>query len=83
MVSEQPTRKVVKELRAAGFLPDRTKGSHTWWKHPTGVGTPVPDGHRTISPGVYRNITNAIAEAQHFEAIKSSLALAEDEPDQD
>lgn len=67
MVSEQPTRKVVKDLRAAGFSPARTRGSHTWWTHPTGVATPVPDGHRTISPGVYRNIVSAMAEATRLE----------------
>lgn len=31
MVSEQRTRKVVKELAAAGFEPIRSKGSHTVW----------------------------------------------------
>lgn len=60
MVSSQPTRKVVRELTDAGFAPDRTAGSHTWWKHPSGVSVAVPDGHREISPGVYRKITKAI-----------------------
>ena len=64
MVSEQPTRKVVKELRKAGFTRDRTVGSHSWWKHPSGVGVAVPDGHRTISPGVYRAVLKAMKEAQ-------------------
>lgn len=63
MVSEQPTRKVTRELKAAGFSPARTTGSHTYWTHPTGVSIAVPDGHRTISPGVYRKICAAIAEA--------------------
>ena len=64
MVSSQPTRKVVKELRSAGFTEDRTAGSHTWWKHPSGVAVAVPDGHREISPGVYRNILAAIKKSE-------------------
>lgn len=63
MIAEQPTRKVQKELRDAGFHPDRTKGSHTMWitadgKHQVSV----PDGHRTITPGVYRKIQKVIKE---------------------
>jgi len=61
MVSEQPTRKVVRMLRDAGFEPSRTVGSHTWWAKGS-VGVPVPDGHRTISPGVYRKVLKAIEE---------------------
>lgn len=62
MVSEQPTRKVLRELRKAGFEPTRTQGSHTWWKHPDGRQMSVPDGHSTISPGVYRKIVAMIKE---------------------
>jgi len=29
MVSDEPTRKILKELREAGFKPIRKKGSHT------------------------------------------------------
>lgn len=64
MIAEQPTRKVTRELRAAGFTPVRTVGSHTRWEHPSGVAISVPDGHRTISPGVYRNILKALKEAK-------------------
>ncbi|WP_203754710.1 type II toxin-antitoxin system HicA family toxin [Cellulomonas chitinilytica] len=64
MIAEQPTRKVQRELRDAGFAPVRTVGSHTWWEHSSGIGVAVPDGHRTISPGVYRKIAKAIKEAQ-------------------
>ena len=64
MIAEQPTRKVTRELRDAGFEPARTVGSHTWWEHPSGKGIAVPDGHRTISPGVYRKIMKAIEEAR-------------------
>lgn len=63
MVAEQKTRDVQAELRKAGFEPVRGDGSHTWWKHPGGTAIPVPDGHRSISPGVYRKIKNAITEA--------------------
>ncbi len=64
MISEQPTRKVTRELRAAGFEPTRTVGSHTRWEHPSGVTVTVPDGHRTISPGVYRQIMKALKEVR-------------------
>lgn len=62
MVSEQPTRKVVKALRDAGFLPVRTVGSHTVWVNGS-ISISVPDGHKTISPGVVRKINKAIEEA--------------------
>jgi predicted RNA binding protein YcfA (HicA-like mRNA interferase family) len=64
MVSEEPTRKMVKELRDAGFVPIRKRGSHTWWEHSSGIGVPVPDGHRTISPGVVRSVRKAIEETR-------------------
>lgn len=65
MVTEQPTRKVVKALRAAGFSSVRTVGSHSTWVSADGVvKVTVPDGHRTISPGVYRKILAAMKEAQ-------------------
>ncbi|MCZ9635298.1 type II toxin-antitoxin system HicA family toxin [Rhodococcus sp. BH5] len=57
MVADQLTRKVVKELKTAG--------SHTTWKSENGkVHVSVPDGHRTISPGVYRKVLKAIQEAK-------------------
>ncbi|WP_375386714.1 type II toxin-antitoxin system HicA family toxin [uncultured Microbacterium sp.] len=63
MVSEQPTRKVEKQLRDAGFESARTSGSHSVWVKGA-VSITVPDGHRTISPGVYRKILTAIKEAE-------------------
>lgn len=55
MVSEQPTRKVVREFLAAGWSSARTRGSHSTWKCATGRhSATLPDGHKTISPGVYR-----------------------------
>lgn len=63
MVTEQPTRKMVKLLKAENFTELRTVGSHTMWSKGT-VTVSVPDGHRTISPGVVRQINNAIKEAK-------------------
>lgn len=51
---------MLRELRAAGFEPVRSRGSHTMWAHPGGARVPVPDGHATISPGVYRQVLTAI-----------------------
>lgn len=62
MVSEQDTRKVVKALRAAGWVPGHKVGSHTKWIGPNGTTFPLPDGHRTVSPGVYRNLLKAMKE---------------------
>ena len=61
MVSDQPTRKIVKALTEAGFQRIRTTGSHSWWEK-NGVGISVPDGHRTISAGVVRKVMKAIEE---------------------
>lgn len=64
MVKEQATRAVLKQLKAAGFSPARTVGSHTMWVSADGsVRVSVPDGHRTISAGVYRKVLRAIEEA--------------------
>ncbi len=63
MVSEQPTRTIVKRLKYAGFTRTRTAGSHSVWIHPSGVQVVIPDGHRTISPGVVRQVDKAITEA--------------------
>lgn len=60
MIAEQPTKKIQKLLREAGFTPQRTVGSHTFWTGPNGASIAVPDGHRTISPGVVRKIHKAI-----------------------
>ncbi|MGX9348182.1 type II toxin-antitoxin system HicA family toxin [Microbacterium sp. KNMS] len=62
MVSEQPTRKVIKTLTDAGWRPVRTVGSHTTWQGPNGTRFPLPDGHKAISPGVYRKLLKAMKE---------------------
>jgi len=63
MIAEQPTRKVIKQLHAAGFTRVRdAKGSHSKWACPTGKhAVTIPDGHKTISPGVLRNVNKVIA----------------------
>jgi predicted RNA binding protein YcfA (HicA-like mRNA interferase family) len=55
---------VVKRLKAAGFERVSTDGRHSKWQHPSGVWVPVPDSHRTISPGVVRKIDKAIEESE-------------------
>lgn len=63
MVSEQPTRKVLRELKDAGFTAARRDGSHTVYVNGA-VSVSVPDGHRMISPGVYRKVLKKIEEAR-------------------
>ncbi|MGP6178203.1 type II toxin-antitoxin system HicA family toxin [Microbacterium sp. A196] len=62
MVSEQPTRKVTKMLRRKGWRPLRAVGSHTTWEGPNGTLFTLPDGHGTISPGVYRKLLKTLNE---------------------
>jgi predicted RNA binding protein YcfA (HicA-like mRNA interferase family) len=57
------TRDFLKALRAAGWSPGKTVGSHTKWHCPGDRhSVPVPDGHRVISPGVVRSV-NAKVES--------------------
>jgi predicted RNA binding protein YcfA (HicA-like mRNA interferase family) len=49
-------------LRNAGWIPIRTVGSHTTWQGPNGTRYPIPDGHRTISVGVYRGLLKKVEE---------------------
>lgn len=63
MVSEQPTRKVVRDFKKAGWTkaPQQPSGSHTKWQCPSLTHTfPLPDGHRHISPGVVRKAYEAL-----------------------
>jgi predicted RNA binding protein YcfA (HicA-like mRNA interferase family) len=64
MAKAEKTTDITKRLRAAGFESIDAKGSHTKWVHPSGVTVIVPTGHRTISPGVVRNIDKAIANSK-------------------
>jgi predicted RNA binding protein YcfA (HicA-like mRNA interferase family) len=64
VVKAEPTRSVIKRLKAAGFTRTSTDGRHSKWTHPSGAWVPVPDSHRTISPGVVRKINEAIKESE-------------------
>lgn len=72
MAKEESTRSVTKRLRKAGFERVSTDGRHSKWVHPSGAWVPVPDSHRTISPGVVRKIDKAIAETQSARPTKAS-----------
>jgi predicted RNA binding protein YcfA (HicA-like mRNA interferase family) len=64
VVKEEPTRQVTKRLKEAGFNRISTDGRHSKWQHPSGVWVPLPDSHRTISPGVVRKVNEAIDKAR-------------------
>ncbi len=65
MISEQPSRKMVREMKAAGWMPVRTVGSHTVYKCSCGSHSfTLPDGHKTISAGVVRKCRSAIEECK-------------------
>lgn len=64
MLTDHYTRKVVEELESAGFAALRTDGSHTVWVSENGkVHVNVPGDRRTVSPGGYRKMLEAIEEA--------------------
>ena len=60
MVSDQSTRKVIRMFTDAGWARLRTVGSHSVWQSKSGATVVIPDGHRRISPGVYRNLVKAL-----------------------
>ncbi|KLO31567.1 hypothetical protein ABW16_01630 [Mycolicibacter heraklionensis] len=61
MIAPAPTREIVKQLKKLGFTSRDGKGSHTKWICPHGkYDVSLPDGHRTISPGVRRQVNEAI-----------------------
>ena len=65
MVGEQPTRKVVKAFRDAGWRRVRTEGSHSLYECSCGQHAFVlPDGHRVISPGIVRKVDKALEECE-------------------
>jgi predicted RNA binding protein YcfA (HicA-like mRNA interferase family) len=50
-------REVVRALERAGFVRERTRGSHVFLKHPDGRATTVPiHSGETIGPGLLRAI---------------------------
>ncbi|WP_163757489.1 hypothetical protein [Mycobacterium botniense] len=66
MVKEEPARTITMRLRKSRFSPTDAAGSHTKWLHLLGPSVSIPYGHRTISPGVVRQINNAIAQAERL-----------------
>ena len=64
MVSAEPTRKMVKLLRQAGWTPGKTVGSHTKRYSPDGRTLSIPDGHKMTSPGLVRQIQKAIEDTK-------------------
>ncbi|WP_078314738.1 type II toxin-antitoxin system HicA family toxin [Mycobacterium sp. D16Q16] len=61
MIAPAPTREIVKQLKKAGFTARPGKGSHTVWTCSHGsYSVSLADGHRTISPGVRRQVDTAI-----------------------
>lgn len=65
MTKEEETRKVVKALRDAGFVPaEKFVGSHRKWYGPNGEIVPLPEGHKTISPGVMRKVLKALGRKE-------------------
>ncbi|MEU5404437.1 type II toxin-antitoxin system HicA family toxin [Nocardia asteroides] len=63
MIAEQPTRKVLQALKKEGWSKLRGgAGSHSIYGCRSGKhDVSVPDGHRTVSPGVVRTIFKAVA----------------------
>jgi predicted RNA binding protein YcfA (HicA-like mRNA interferase family) len=50
-------KEIVRALERAGFIADRTRGSHVFLKHPDGRATAVPiHSGETIGPGLLRAI---------------------------
>lgn len=58
MVSEEPTRDVIKRLKDASFV------LVSKWRHPSGAWVPVPISHRKVSPGVVRKVNRAIEDSK-------------------
>lgn len=61
MIAPAPTREIVKQLKKAGFTSRDGKGSHTMWTCAHGnYSVSLVSGHRTISPGVRRQVDDVI-----------------------
>ena len=65
VIASAPTKQIVKQLKAAGFTSRPGKGSHSTWICAHGsCKVSLPDGHRTISPGVRRQVDAALAACE-------------------
>lgn len=61
MIAPAPSRQIVKQLKDAKFTSRPGKGSHTVWNCRHGrFEVSVATGNKTISPGVRRQVDNAI-----------------------
>jgi predicted RNA binding protein YcfA (HicA-like mRNA interferase family) len=61
VIAPVPTREIVKLLKKAGFTKRDGKGSHTVWTCRHGrYRVSVDTGHRSISPGVRRQVDAAM-----------------------
>lgn len=62
MIAPAPSREIVKQLKKVGFASRDGKGSHSMWTCPHGrYSVSLADGHRTIGPGVRRQVDAAIS----------------------
>ena len=65
MVSDEPSRSVLKRLRKAGFVKSDGRGSHTKWNHQeSGAYVVVATGHRMISAGGVKQVNKAIERSE-------------------
>ena len=64
MMAPKKTRDVLREVRAAGFVHVRSKGSHSVWRHQDGRQATIPDGHREVAGGTYLNIMRVVKKEE-------------------
>ena len=65
VIAPAPSRIIVKQLKDGGFTKRDGRGSHTVWTCRHGrVEVSVTTGHKAISPGVRRQVDNAIRLCQ-------------------
>lgn len=66
MIAPAPTREIVKQLTRAGFTERPGRGSHSnWYCAHDAYNVSVPTWHRTISPGVRRQVDAAIRNCRN------------------
>ena len=63
MATDEPTRKMTREFKRAGWTELRHDGRHTVYGCPCGQHTfPLPTTHRNVSAGVVAKARKAIAQ---------------------
>ncbi len=50
------SKEIIRKLEKAGFILDRTKGSHHIYKHPNGKRIVVPHPRKDLPKGTYYSI---------------------------